>query len=198
MTTKWDIIKDKTGVEAGYVNHPDDKGGPTNFGITQTTAREYKHLWSKYSWDGNMRTLPLNLALEIYDLGWWKAMKLDEVFSLSPDLAERMFDFGINAGRANAGKALQRVLNVLNKKGTLYKDISVDGSIGPGTISALTACIKSSKETVLNLELAMFGMQTYHYIDISEKREDNESFTNGWLNRVRRDAKIYWTKLIKG
>lgn len=194
--TKWEIIKDKAGVEAGYVNHPDDKGGATNFGITQATAKEYSRLWSKYSWDGNMKTLPLNLALEIYDLGWWAPLYLDQVYKMSPALAERLFDFSINAGRANAVKSLQRVLNVMNKKATVYRDIVVDGGMGEGTLAALRSCVNSSKDSVLNLELAMFGMQTYHYIKISEDREANESFTNGWLNRVRRDAKIYWSNLV--
>ncbi|HBU3826193.1 TPA: hypothetical protein MCX03_004221, partial [Klebsiella pneumoniae] len=33
------IIEGILGKEGGYVDHPSDKGGPTRWGITQTTAR---------------------------------------------------------------------------------------------------------------------------------------------------------------
>ncbi len=35
------IIEGILGKEGGYVNNPNDKGGPTRWGITQTTARAY-------------------------------------------------------------------------------------------------------------------------------------------------------------
>lgn len=37
--TKDEIFNAILGKEGGYVNHPDDKGGPTNWGITQAVAR---------------------------------------------------------------------------------------------------------------------------------------------------------------
>ncbi len=39
------------GKEGGYVDHPSDKGGPTRWGITQTTARAH-------GYTGDMRNLP--------------------------------------------------------------------------------------------------------------------------------------------
>lgn len=192
--TKWEIIKDKTGVEAGYVDNPNDLGKATNHGITYATSREWQHLWPKYNWDGDMRTLPLDLAYEIYDLGWWQRLGLDRVLKLSDSLAERMFDFGINAGRANAVRSLQRVLNVMNKRGTLWSDLDPDGGWGEKTYKALETCLRMSDENLSNVEYVMFCMQTYHYVEISEKREANETFTNGWFNRVRRDCRAYWKR----
>ena len=37
------IIEDHSAKEGGYVDHPSDKGGPTRWGITQTTARAWLH-----------------------------------------------------------------------------------------------------------------------------------------------------------
>ncbi len=50
--TKDDIFNAILGKEGGYVNHPDDKGGPTNWGITQATARAHGYV-------GDMRDLTL-------------------------------------------------------------------------------------------------------------------------------------------
>lgn len=197
--TKWEIIKDKTAVEAGYVNHSDDLGGETIWGITRMTANEWSSLWSKHGWDGkDMRLMPKSLAYEIYDVAWWRRMSLDTIWEINPYLAERIFDFGINAGRANAGRSLQRILNVSNRMAKDYPDLVVDGSIGPGTLRALDAFIKRNpSEACDQLTMMMFSMQNYHYVDISEKRERNESFTNGWRNRTWRDFKIYAKSLFE-
>lgn len=49
------IIEGILGKEDGYVDHPSDKGGPTRWGITQTTARAH-------GYTGDMRNLPSNKA----------------------------------------------------------------------------------------------------------------------------------------
>lgn len=45
--------------EGGYVNHPADRGGPTNFGITEAVARAH-------GFKGLMRNLPRGDAAAIY------------------------------------------------------------------------------------------------------------------------------------
>lgn len=196
---KWGIIKDKTGVEGGYVNHSDDLGGETIWGITRATADEWRQLWQKHGWDGrDMRQMPKSLAYEIYDLGWWQRMNLDVIWDINPYLAERIFDFGINAGRINAGRSLQRVLNVSNRRAKDYADLPTTGNIGPMTIDALRAFLARNPNSGCDeLTMMMFSMQNYHYVDISEKREANESFTNGWRKRVYRDF-IYYAKSFIG
>lgn len=187
---KWGIIKDKTAVEAGFVDNPDDKGGATNFGITHITAKEWQSLWAKYNWNGDMRTMPKDLAYEIYDKGWWQKLSLDPIFAVSPPLAERIFDFGINAGRGNAGRCLQMLLNVLNKQQTLWPDLAIDGAVGPGTIKAFDAFMRhhaKDPHAVHKLTMMMFSAQNWHYVLISLERERNETFTNGWMNRTYRD-----------
>lgn len=197
---KWSVIKDKTGVEGGYVDNPKDLGKATKHGITYDTSREYPHLWAKHNWDGDMRTLPISLAYEIYDIGWWARMKLDDVAQLSSELAEKLFDFGINAGRTNAVYSLQRLLNVCNRGGILYPNIKPDGGLGDQVLGALRAYLKTNgPDADIQIAYNLGCMQVSYYVEISEKRanEANEEFTRGWLNRCWRDAKLFAARHLK-
>ena len=183
--TKNGIIKAKTAIEAGYSNNKNDLGGETNHGIIVATAREY-------GYTGPMKDLTVEQAYAIYDKGWWQRMLLDQVLEISPLLADRMFDFGINSGRANAVKTLQRLLNVLNRQEKLYPDIGVDGGMGPGTIGALKKYVAArGKKGVDILNFAMVSHQVAYYTDISEKRKQNEEFTFGWYDRVFQEMPSY-------
>ncbi|MGL5397356.1 MAG: glycoside hydrolase family 108 protein [Shewanella sp.] len=176
--TKRGIIAAKVNIEAGYVNNPKDLGKATNHGVTEATAREF-------GYKGDMRDLTIEQAFDIYDRGWWKRMRLDEIMTYSPMLADRMFDFGINAGRANCIKSLQRILNVLNRGGKLYSDIDADGGIGRLTLDALAGFAKARKEEgIKRLAFVLSSHQVTYYTEISEKRMDNEEFTYGWYGRV--------------
>lgn len=194
MTTvdRWSmegIIAAKVNIEAGYVNNPNDLGGPTNFGITQATAREN-------GYTGDMRNLTRQMALDIYKKGWWDRMRLDRILAWNPLLADRMFDFGINAGRANCIKSLQRILNVLNRQGKLYADIDADGGIGPATMTALEGFLKARGLDGFNrLMFALTSHQVSYYTEISEKRVQNEEFTYGWYDRVYREMGDYAIKV---
>ncbi|EBX6605131.1 hypothetical protein DS160_25185, partial [Salmonella enterica subsp. enterica serovar Enteritidis] len=97
MVDRWSregIIRAKVNIEAGYVNNPKDLGKATNHGVTELTAREY-------GYKGDMRDLSLETALDIYNKLWWQRMRLDQIMKMNVLLADRMFDFGINAGRGN-------------------------------------------------------------------------------------------------
>lgn len=184
--TKEAIIARKTSLEAGYVNNPNDRGGETNHGITIAVARQY-------GFTGNMRDLPRSTALEIYDKLYWGKMKLDDVHAIDPLLADRMLDFGINAGTGVPVKWLQRILNVLNNQQKQWPDITADGAMGPRTLNAIRSLVqRRGNEGLQNLLMALISCQINHYIIISENREANETFTYGWLNRVRAELGGYF------
>lgn len=179
------IIRAKVAIEAGYVNNPNDLGGPTKYGVTQATAREY-------GYKGDMRDFTQEMALDVYVKMWWNKLYLDDVITLNPLLADRMFDYSINAGRANCVESLQRLLNVLNNQETHYPDITVDKGMGPKTLTAMRSFqAKRGAEGMNYLMMALTGMQTYHYVDISEKRKANETFTYGWLGRIWSEMSTY-------
>ena len=53
------------------------------------------------------------------------------------DVAAELVDTGVNMGTQVAGKFLQQSLNVLNDGGVKYRDVIVDGKVGPKTIASL-------------------------------------------------------------
>ena len=177
--------------EGGYVNHPNDKGGATNMGITIGTAKQYQSLWSKYNWDGNMKTLPKALAKEIYKKGYWDKVMGDHVQKIHPLLADHLFDFYVTSG-GWAVKQLQEALNLLNDRQRDYADIGVDGALGVGTLSSLRAYAKRrGKEGVERLVLMLVMMQANFYLNISRKNETQETFTNGWIERTAKKMRSY-------
>lgn len=102
--------------EGGYVNHKDDKGGATRYGVTEAVAREV-------GYRGDMRDLPLDLAKRIYQDRYWHAVKAEQ---LPAQVRYLVFDAAVNSGVGQAARWLQRAVGV--------KD---DGVIGPQTLLAL-------------------------------------------------------------
>ena len=187
------IIYDKVNVEAGYVNDPNDSGGETNHGITYATSREFKRLWNDFGWDGNMRTMPEDFAVAVYTKGWWEKMNLHNIHKVSPLVADKLFDFGINAGRSRAMSALQRWLTINNQRGTKYLDISDDGIFGSRTHQALLGFVKyRGKQGKINMLAALLCTQGEHYQNLANKREKDETFIHGWFtHRISADMLEY-------
>jgi lysozyme family protein len=103
------------GHEGGYVNHPQDPGGETNWGITVAVAREN-------GYQGLMRELPVSVAKAIYRKRYWDAVRAEE---LPAELRYPMFDAAVNSGPGQAIRWLQRALGVAD-----------DGKLGPITLAA--------------------------------------------------------------
>lgn len=194
ILSKEDIINGVIKVEAGYVNNKDDKGGETNFGITKAVAEEnQKMLKAEFKWDGTMKNLSKAMAYRIYELEYWKPLKLDDIYKISPFLADKLFDLAVNCGKARAGTWLQRSLNAFNRKQKDYKDVLIDGVIGSATLTALNGFIKvrGKDKVVKTLLKALICQQGTHYLDISLAREDNETFTMGWFDRLDHHIDLY-------
>ena len=102
--------------EGGYVNHPSDPGGETNYGITKSVARQY-------GFKGSMKDIPMSIVEKIYKDQYWDAMSCDN-FEFA--IAFHMFDAAVNHGLINARKLIQRAVNV--------KDDGIIGSISLAAI----------------------------------------------------------------
>lgn len=192
------IIADKIGVEGNYVNNKDDRGGATKYGVTQRTADGYRaDLMRLFKWSGDVKDFTIDMAFYVYDKEFWAKMRLDDVIKRCPQLADKMFDIGINTGWNTAAQWLQTILNVMNLKKKYYPDLAVDGNLGPVSIAALDACVKArgAKLTYWTILKGLICKQGSFYIDISAKREDNETFTVGWMNRIDHNLVDYYKAL---
>ncbi len=106
------------GHEGGYVNHPADPGGETNWGITLRTAREA-------GYTGAMRALTREEARAIYRAAYWDRAKADQYDAA---IAFQLFDAAVNHGIGQAIRFLQRAVGVAD-----------DGAVGPVTLAAVHA-----------------------------------------------------------
>ena len=166
--------------EGGYSSHPSDRGGPTNFGITEAVARAH-------GYSGPMRALPREEAAAIYRRLYWLRPRFDQVAKRSPAIANELFDTGVNMGPAVAATFLQRALSALNRDRKDYPDLVPDGRIGSATLAALDTFLKlrggKTGETVMLR--ALDALQGERYIRLAERRPANEAFLYGWLaNRI--------------
>ncbi|KCX89136.1 glycosyl hydrolase 108 family protein [Acinetobacter baumannii 6112] len=166
--------------EGGYVNNPNDRGGATNYGITEAVARVN-------GWKGPMRDLPLDLAKQIYKQQYWINPRFDQVNTLSPLIAEELLDTGVNCGVAFAKPLLQRALNLLNNQGKGgWPDLAVDGIYGSATLGALKIFLtKRGKDGEKVMLKVLNIMQGQRYIEICERNPTQEQFFYGWIsNRI--------------
>ena len=92
--------------EGGYTNHPDDPGGPTNFGITIADYRRYAKADATA---GDVRAMSVEDAKRIYRKRYWDAQRCDD---LPAGVDYAVFDYGVNSGIGRSGKVLRRMLRL--------------------------------------------------------------------------------------
>lgn len=174
------IIDATIGKEGGYSNHPSDRGGETMWGITANVARQN-------GYTGAMRNLPRAEAVRIYREEYFVKPGFAAIATISPRVAEELFDTGVNMGSTWPRRWLQQWLNALNRQGRDYADIVEDGAIGPATVGALGRLIavrgrKAAEDVLLK---GLNASQGARYLELARQRVANEDFVFGWLaNRV--------------
>lgn len=161
-----DCMAFEFGAEGGYSDDPLDRGGPTQYGVTQRAYDAYRE----------RHRLPLqpvkfierDEARDVYREDYWQRLCCS---SLPQPLDLVVFDAGVNCGVKAAAKFLQRALGVAD-----------DGSIGPKTLAAVakdqaSGLLPHVIDTCLNERLA-------YYDDIVKRDATQARFIKGWRNRV--------------
>lgn len=173
------LIDTVIGREGGFSDHPADRGGATRWGVTEAVARAH-------GYRGDMHSFPRDEAVSIYKRIYWLRPGFDRVGNIAPQIAEELFDTGVNMGPAVAVSFLQRALNALNRGASDYPDIVPGPRIDAATLTALTIFLKRRSpngESVLMK--AIEALQGERYLNLAERRPANEAFLYGWLaNRL--------------
>lgn len=177
------------GHEGGYANDKHDLGGETYRGI----ARAYHPSWPGWptidSWrrqeiSSEERDIYLKETVKtFYRQQFWDRFQGDKVAAISAEVACELFDTAVNMHVTRAVQFLQTALNMQNSGGTTYPDITVDGRLGPSTLSTLQRYLTwqpgnraSNERILLN---CMNGEQYLFY----KQNPQHERF-RGWFARV--------------
>ena len=148
-------------LEGGYVNHPDDQGGPTNLGITLNTFREYCGQGKTIK---DLREMSYGVWSEIMKDRYWDKCLGDEIENQS--VAEITVDWCINSGLVG----LRRVQEIAGVK--------PDGIAGPKTLEAINGANQQE------LFERIMSARNQFYIDIVKRNPSQRVFMNGWMNRL--------------
>lgn len=117
--------------EGGFVDHPKDPGGATNFGIS---LRWYKSSVDPTADVDTIRGIKEEDAMELVKSRWWDGKLYYALHS--QEVADRYFGFVFNMGSRNATRILQRAINAVE---TVSETVVVDGILGEKTVGAANA-----------------------------------------------------------
>jgi len=169
-----DLIANK---EKGYSNRQNDAGGKTRWGITESVARDF-------GYKGDMALLPQSLAKQIYKELYWDSLRLNDIADLSPAVALKVADIGVNMGINRAAEYFQTILNVMNDQQKHYFDIKVDGKIGTKTLANFKTYLSRrghDGETVF--VRALNCLQGAKYVSLALSRQADEENIFGWFSK---------------
>jgi len=188
---KFEVAEKLTSInEGGWAHNPSDTGGETYAGI----ARNY---WPK--WDGwkyidkyklsyaksdkkmslakwvNSSALvssePIHFMVSaFYKQNFWDVNKLDLIND--QQLANTVYDFGVNSGTGRSAKFLQSSVN-----STFATSLNVDGQVGNKTIEA----VNSHEASIIYNEFNRRREDFYRSI----AKGNQTQFLKSWLSRLK-------------
>jgi len=150
--------------EGGYSNHPADRGGETNFGVTHAVYNAYRKMHGRPL--QSVRMISAAEVRDIYQKRYWTSAGCEE---LPPKLALSHFDWAVNAGVIRAVKTLQAIVGV-----------NADGIVGPLTKQAIIAATATNREVWLCDRYNAIREGCYRRWGVGSQAV----FLTGWMNRL--------------
>lgn len=172
MINEWrPIINRLIDREGGGVEHPNDLGGATRYGITLNTYRSILNRLN--ATEAELRGLTREQVAELYYRHWVLHPKLQLHLLYPLAVGEVVLDTAVLFGRARAGKWLQGAVNMQRDD-----KLKIDGWIGPATRSAVTMCNYS------RLISDIVDMRIMRHARRVQERPDQAVFLAGWIGRA--------------
>ncbi len=171
METVDQLIDDILRREGGYVDHPDDRGGPTNYGITQKTLSRYLGRAALVS---EVKNLSEDVAREIYERNYYYG---PGIHKLPGEIRPFIFDSAVNHGPRRAIKFVQSVCNQADYSPPLDED----GAMGPNTRRGAEWAQENMGQMFL---AALVEERRNFYRLIVANNPSQKVFLKGWFNRV--------------
>jgi len=170
--------------EGGYANAKADSGGETIFGISRNNNPDWKG-WAlvdaykaKNGLNGIVAAMTSDadfqkMVQKLYTVNYWNINRCGDIYD--QQLANVIFDTGVNMGTGRAARFLQQAFNDFAPG----KTITVDGIIGDKTIAAVNQAdpvsIYSNYQTLRKLK----------YGAIVAKNPSQHQFYSSWMSRLK-------------
>lgn len=164
------------GLEGGLVDHEDDRGGRTNFGVTQPVYNRYRA----------KRGLPIrpvdfiepDEVEDLYHVLYWLEAKCDAV---PWPVSHVLFDGAVHHGPRQSVRFLQRAVGV-----------EPDGDLGPITAKAVADAHEADRlDGVSDLIGRVLWQRFSMMLDIVNRRPSQRTFWRGWCNRIEELRTLY-------
>lgn len=155
------------GDEGGYTNHPQDRGGPTNWGITIIDLARWR---KKPVSAADVKAMTKAEAKAIYKAWYWDTLSLDQITDYGKSCT--IFDIGVVRGIGNGAMTAQEACCALGSP------LEVDHHLGPKSVVGVNqvdhaAFIHKCSELVAG-----------QFHGIVADHPSQAVFLNGWINRA--------------
>jgi lysozyme family protein len=164
--------------EGGYVNHPDDPGGATKYGVTEAVAR-------KADYRGDMRDFPKHCSAEapvcadsIYIRQYFEGPGIMPLVSIEPAVADELVNTAANMGAPRPSRWFQQSLNEMGVP------VIVDGKIGPASIAAYRVLQQTDGKVAACVQMLdkLDARQRAEYDRLVRVNPRLRKFYRGWVN----------------
>ena len=173
--------------EGGYVNHKNDPGGATNYGVS---LRWLQGTGMDITGDGiinidDIKAMTPDTAKDLFHRYFWGYLCLD---ALPPLVAAAVYDSAVNVGCGQAVRFLQRACN-----GFAGPSLAMDGQMGGQTRARVTSlCADVNGQIALCARIVAEREEFYRRLASKPafpdprtgKITDYRPFLAGWLNRT--------------
>ena len=186
MKTVDDLVDDILDREGGFSDHPNDKGGATNHGISLRYA-----LGIGLDLNGDGETDKDDIALVtpeeaavLYKQDFFYGPRIH----LLPEcLHAQMFDISVNSGGFRAIQLLQKALNGANLP-AIIEPLVVDGRMGPKTRREAEAFVRDLGCKAVNNFLVYERIWFYQRIILNDPTQG--VMREGWMKRAKEFCSI--------